>query len=120
VSHAVALGAGAVYVLPTGYSCALRRTPTGAVGVALQALTIMQQQQLIYDVERNAGRADIHVMPPLCPLAVFPGDFSRSGELIERARRETRRHLESGQNASPGRQAELLSFHGPHRREQQA
>jgi len=117
VSHAVDLGADAVYVLPTGYSCALPRPPAGALGMALHALTIMQQQQLINDVERNQDRADVHVLPPLCPLAVFPGDFSHSGELIERARLDSTRHLRSATSVQS--QAELLAFHGGHPRPKQ-
>ena len=35
-------------------------------------------------------------MPPLCPLSVSPYDFSRAGELIERAAEQTRRWLERG------------------------
>ena len=35
-------------------------------------------------------------MPPLCPLAVSPYDFSRASELIERAAAQTRRWLERG------------------------
>lgn len=113
VSHAVDLGADTVYVLPTGYACALPRPPGGAIGMALHALTILLQRQLIADVERNAPRAQIHVMPPLCPLSVFPGDFRHSAELIERARETTRLHL-----AHPRRDgsAAALAFHGRHRR----
>ncbi len=113
VTHAVDLGADTVYVLPTGYACALPRPPSGAVGMALHALTIMLQRQLIHDVERNQDRAQVHVMPPLCPLSVFPGDFRHSMELMDRAREATRRHL-----AHPGRDrgAALLAFHPRHRR----
>lgn len=112
VSHAVDLGADTVYILPTGYACALPRPPSGAIGMALHALTILLQRQLIHDVERNQGRAQLHVMPPLCPLSVFPGDFRHSAELIERARDETRKHL-AQPRARDG--AALLAFHSQHR-----
>lgn len=112
VSHAVELGADVVYVLPTGYACALPRPPSGAIGMALHALTIMLQQQLIRDVERNEGRAEIHVMPPLCPLNVFPGDFSRSADLIDRSRTATAHWLRAGPR--PEDQARLLAFHRRH------
>jgi NTE family protein len=110
VSHAVDLGADTVYVLPTGYACALPRPPGGVIGMALHALTILLQRQLIHDVERNQDRAQVHVMPPLCPLAVFPGDFRHSAELIDRAHEETRRYLVKGGRAG----AALLAFHGRH------
>jgi NTE family protein len=111
VSHAVELGADTVYVLPTGYACALPRPPSGAIGMALHALTILLQRQLIVDVERNEHRAEIHVMPPLCPLSVFPGDFGHSAELIERARTVTREHLSKRARRDA---AALLRFHPRH------
>lgn len=104
VTHAVDLGADTVYVLPTGYACALPKPPSGVIGMALHALTLMLHRQLIHDVERNQDRATIHVVPPLCPLSVFPGDFSHGAELVERGRQAAR---------STGG-AELLAFHGPH------
>jgi NTE family protein len=35
LSHAVALGADVIWVLPTGYSCALPESPKGALAMAL-------------------------------------------------------------------------------------
>jgi NTE family protein len=112
VSHAVDLGADTVYVLPSGYACALARPPAGIVGMVLHSLTLLLQQQLIYDVERNLDRADVHVLPPLCPLDVYPTDFSRSEELISRARTSARRWLRSKRSGDAG----VLAFHGAHRR----
>ena len=104
VSHAVALGAETVYVLPTGYACALPQPPAGVIGMALHALTVMLHRQLTHDVEVNQHRAEIHVVPPLCPLAVFPGDFSHGAELIERGRKAART------DAGP----DVLGFHSAH------
>lgn len=39
IAEAVALGAETVYVLPTGYACALPKAPTTALGMVLHALT---------------------------------------------------------------------------------
>lgn len=114
ISHAVELGADTVYVLPTGYSCALPRPPTGAIGMALHALTVMLHRQLIYDLERNQDRALIHVMPPLCPLAVFPGDFRHSRELVQRGRQAARDRLD--ERTTGADEAALLAFHGRHPR----
>ncbi len=86
ISHAVAAGARRIYVLPTGYACALTRAPRSALGVALQALTLMLAQGLARDVKRFETEVDLTVLPPLCPLDVSPVDFSHTDELIERSR----------------------------------
>ena len=44
IGHAIDCGADEVYLLPTGFPCALVPAPTTAVGVALQALTLLSQQ----------------------------------------------------------------------------
>ncbi len=89
ISHALELGATTVYVLPTGYACAFGRLPQSALGVAMHSLTLLIQRRLREDVERHNGRMDLRVMPPVCPLAVSPLDFSHTGELIEQAREQT-------------------------------
>lgn len=85
ISHAVRLGATVVYVLPTGYACALRESPRSALGMALQALTLLIERQLMDDIARYENEVELHVIPPLCPLDVSPADFSHSRDLIERA-----------------------------------
>ncbi|HEX7996480.1 MAG TPA: hypothetical protein VF506_21380 [Streptosporangiaceae bacterium] len=42
-------------------------------------------ERLIRDVATYADQAELHVIPPLCPLAVSSADFSHAPELIERA-----------------------------------
>lgn len=86
IAHAVDRGATKIYVLPTGYACALTRAPRRALGVALQALTLLLAQGLARDVERYESDVELVVLPPLCPLDVSPVDFSHTDELIERAR----------------------------------
>jgi NTE family protein len=93
VSVAVHLGADEVWVLPAGYACALAHAPTTALGMALHALTLLINGRLRDDVLHHEQEADIRVLPPLCPLAVAPGDFSRAGELIERSRASTEAYL---------------------------
>ena len=109
VSVAVAAGAEAVYVLPTGYACALHEAPRSALGVALQALTLLIDQRLAADIARYENRCDLHVIPPLCPLSVPPVDFGHAAELIERSRAAAHEWLDKGKPA--GSQADLLSFH---------
>jgi NTE family protein len=86
IRHAVDCGADEIYLLPAGFPCRLETAPTTAVGVALQALSLLSQQQLIGEVERYAGPARLRVLPPLCPLKVSAADFSHADELISRAR----------------------------------
>ena len=104
LSHAVALGADRVWVLPTGYACALPRAPQGALAMALHAVTLTINQRLAVDVARFEGAVDVRVIPPLCPLGISPVDFSRSASLIERSHRATQewlpaRHRVTGQAA---------------------
>ncbi|HSF22215.1 MAG TPA: patatin-like phospholipase family protein, partial [Burkholderiales bacterium] len=47
-------------------------------------------------VQRFARDAEITVVPPLCPLATSPLDFRATGELIDRAARETENWLANG------------------------
>jgi NTE family protein len=96
ISAAVALEARRLIVLPTGYSCARKAPPRGALGAALQGLNILIVGKLVSAVRRYASEAEIIVVPPLCPLDVSPIDFQCSGELIDRAAEQTERWLEEG------------------------
>jgi NTE family protein len=95
ISHAVALGADEIYVLPTGIACDLEAPPQGAVAMLLHALTILSQQRLRLEIEFYRDRAHLVVMPPPCPQPILPIDFSHGAELIEQARRDGRRFLDS-------------------------
>lgn len=114
ISQAVALGADRVFVLPTGVACALAEAPRGALAVAVQALSFLIQQRLIRDVADFAGHAELHVAPPLCPLAVSPLDFRHAADLIERARQSTGKWFDAGMLAPPHAET-ILSLHH-HRR----
>jgi NTE family protein len=96
ISTAVALGARRIVVLPTGYACALPEPPRSALGMALHAVSLLISRQLRVDVERFAAQADLHVVPPLCPITVGPHDFHLAGEWIEHAAASTRQWLERG------------------------
>lgn len=93
---AVELGAGRVIVLPTGFACTLESPPRGAIASALHGINLLIARQLVTEVERFRERAEIITVPPLCPLAVSPYDFSHAGELIERAAAQTRVWLARG------------------------
>lgn len=109
LSHAVALGATEIWVLPTGYACALTETPRGALAIALHAMTLAINQRLVADVNRFEGTVDLRVVPSLCPVHTSPADFSHSAELIGRAREQTRRWLDMPRFKI--NQADLLIHH---------
>jgi NTE family protein len=96
VSQAVTLGADVVYVLPTGYACALDKPPASPLSSALQALTLLIEQRLILEVAHFADLVDIRVLPPLCPLSVSSTDFRHGAPLIDRARAAAGRWLDDG------------------------
>jgi NTE family protein len=112
IDVAVRADADRVYVLPSGYACALERAPATALGMTLHALSFVVHQRLIADVEHFVDRVDLRVAPPLCPLAVSPADFSHTPELIARGYQQTRAWLRAGERS---RGAEHLAFHGRHR-----
>ena len=113
VRYAVALGATTVWVLPTGYPCALARPPRTAAGVALHALSLLTQQRLADEVATWSTRVTVKVMPPLCPLTVSPADFAHAVELIDRARRATSSWIERGADELPDQERFLrLHHHG--------
>lgn len=101
ISRAVQLGADEVWVLPTGYACALPRPPAGALASALHAVSLLSHQRLLHEVALFAGQVELHVVPPLCPVSVSPVDFSRTRGLITRSRRATRGWLEHGGDRLP-------------------
>lgn len=96
ISHAVELGADEVWVLPAGFPCALREPPKSALAVALQSLTILVQQRLVVDAVRYQSSCHLRVVPPLCPLAVNPADFSKADQLMDTAYELTKGWLAAG------------------------
>jgi len=110
ISTAVNLGASRVVVLATGMSCALQSPPRGVVARALHALNLMIMRQLLRDIERFSDRAELVVLPPLCPLAASAYDFSNTRELIHRAEASTRLWLQKDGMSNRGAPMEL----GPH------
>jgi len=94
ISNAIDAGATRIYVLPTSYACTLSEPPKSALAVTLQAISLLVQQRLIEDVKELQGAVDLRVIPPLCPLAVSPTDFSHARELIDDARDRAGRWLD--------------------------
>lgn len=111
ISHAISLGATSVYILPAGYACTLPHAPRTAIGMALQALTLMIGWRLAMDIQRYERECALHVIPPLCPLDVSSTDFSRAAELIDRSYESTLRWLKSVRAQRSSNQAELVRPH---------
>lgn len=109
LSHAIALGADTIWVLPTGYACALTASPKGALAMALHGLTLTVNQRLAVEVQHYERVVDLRVVPPLCSVRISPSDFSHSAELIGQSHRSTRRWLASGRPTAG--QAALLEPH---------
>jgi NTE family protein len=110
ISQAVRLGAERIFVLPAGVACALSSPLASPFAAALHALSFLTQQRLISDVASYAASAQLHVLPPLCPLEVSTADFAHGRKLIERARRATESWLEAGNDRLPCPQR-FLSLH---------
>jgi NTE family protein len=116
ISTALKLGATRVIVLPTGMSCALEKPPRGAIGFALHALNLLVMRQLISDIERFSDRAELVVVPPLCPVTASAYDFSQTADLMRRAEATTRLWLRKKGLEREGAPGELL----PHEHEHHA
>jgi NTE family protein len=85
VSEAIRAGATTIYVLPSGYSCALARPPRTPVAAAAHALAILTHQRLVADIAMYEGAVDLVVLPPPCPLRVSVLNFGRAAELMRAA-----------------------------------
>lgn len=95
ITHALDLGADRVYVLPTGYGCALEDAPSGALAMLLHSMNLLVMRRLIIEIELLKDQANLIVLPPPCPLDVQPIDFSRAAELIERAHQGSSAYLDA-------------------------
>jgi len=109
ITQAIEAGATDVWVLSTGYSCALPTAPKSAIAMALHGVTLLVQQRLERETALRTYPVPVHLIPPPCPITVTPMDFSQSASLIERARAGTVQWLANGQpHALP-----LLGHHHP-------
>jgi NTE family protein len=115
ISHAMALGADRIYVLPTGNACALEHPPRGALGMALHAISLLTQQRLVADIERHRDEVDLIVLPPPCPLSVAPIDFSRADDLIEQAYTDASGFFDRGGDDEPPIRMRMHDHRAPKR-----
>jgi len=110
ISHAAALGADRIVVLPAGVACALAAPPRTAVAIAVHALTLLIEQRLMLDIATYHDRVELIVLPPLCPLSVSSSDFRSGALLIDRAHTATARWLAAGNHRLPHPER-FLSLH---------
>jgi NTE family protein len=109
LSEAVAADADTIYILPSGYSCALKQAPRTPLGAAVQAMTILIHQRLVMDINRYAAEVNLIVLPPPCPVRVSPANFSKGGELIDAAYLTASRALD--RTTQPSDPAASIDFH---------
>jgi NTE family protein len=64
--------------------------------MALHALNLIIARQLVQDLESYQDKAQLTVIPPLCPQKTNPLDFRRSGDLIDQGCETTRTWLAAG------------------------
>jgi NTE family protein len=81
ISHAVALGAERVYVLPTQTGPRRVGRPRGALDAAIRALTLLVDARLAADLARYASEVELVVLPAPNTRNVQPMDFDHAGHL---------------------------------------
>lgn len=91
ISHAVALGAERIYILPTQERWhPLGRAPYGALDAAIYGLGLHVDGRLRADIARYASYAELIPLPAPNSLPVQPTDFDHAGRLINEAHTATR------------------------------
>jgi NTE family protein len=94
ISHAVALGAERIYILPTqALDRPLGHAPGGALDAAIHALSLLIDRRLEADLERFASAAELIVLPAENSMNVQPASFEHASRLIGEALAAARTHL---------------------------
>ena len=96
IATALRLGATRLVIVPCGFTCVERAIPRHPVGRAMHAFSLLGARQLRNDFANLSDRAQLRLVPPLCPLAQSPYDYSQGAALITAARESTRRWLDEG------------------------
>jgi NTE family protein len=102
ISHAVALGAERIYVLPTQEQQRTRDLASrGALSAGINGLTLLMDRRLEFDVARYSSEAELIVLPAPNRLRVQPIDFGHSSRLMRDAFTATRALLARAGESSP-------------------
>lgn len=96
ISTAVALGSTHLTIVPCGFTCVQSAVPRHAIGRAMHAITLLGARQLRTDSSQYAERAQLRLVPPLCPLAYSSYDYSHGAALVAAARESTRMWIDGG------------------------
>lgn len=96
VATACRLGATRVFVLPCGFTCVSAAVPRHAIARAMHAITLIGAQRLRAEHAYWCERAQLRVVPPLCPLTRSSYDYSGARDMVGAARASTRRWLAAG------------------------
>lgn len=102
ISAAIMRGAERIVLLPTGFACVPKSLSPGAAAKAMHAVNLLVSRQLVRDIGHYAARADICVVPTLCPLEASSYDYSACASLIDRAADCTRDWIKTGGLQSTG------------------
>lgn len=98
VAPAIEAGADTVYVLSVGFPCPPPADHRSARAVLMHSIGILLSQRIRFDgahlPEHHPAVRVVHI-PPIC-TQVGLRDFSRTGELVERAREQTAAFLACG------------------------
>jgi NTE family protein len=91
ISHAVALGAERIYILPTQERWhPLGRAPYGALDAAIYGIGLHVDGRLRADIARYSRDAELIALPAPNSLPVQPTDFDHAGRLIGEAHTASR------------------------------
>jgi NTE family protein len=91
ISHAVALGAERIYILPTHERWhPLGRAPCGALDAAIYGLGLHVDGRLKADIDRYSSDAELIPLPAPNSLPVQPTDFDHARRLISEAHTASR------------------------------
>ena len=93
ISHAIALGAEQVIVMPAIGTRRLTQMPRGALAAGVAAVSRAIGQRLADDVARYADAAELIMMPAPEVSGIMPTDFGHAEDLIAEGLRRSRAML---------------------------
>ncbi|MEM9747008.1 MAG: patatin-like phospholipase family protein [Actinomycetota bacterium] len=96
ITVAIEEGATEVWVLTTGFGCAVTAPPARAFASALRAVGLMVERRLVLELANARYPVPVHLVPSPCTVDVSPIDFSRSDELIDMGYETVASWLRSG------------------------
>ena len=102
ISRALALGASRIFVLHVGNFARPRQLPRRPIDVLLRSFSIARNHRFLAETDDPPPHVELVVLPAVDPGRIRRNDFSRSGELIQRAYTAAREFL-AGSDAAAAR-----------------